>query len=223
MAATGIYGGTFDPVHFGHLRTALELLQTLALTEIRFIPAGEPPHREPTKASAAVRIRMLQAALHGQPGFVLDDRELQRAGPSYMVDTLESLRAEQPQRSLALILGMDAFAGLTDWDRWEQLFQHAHLIVVHRPGASLPANGEAGELFAERGITDPALLAAGAGHILEWAVTPLDISASAIRRLVAAGEDPRFLVADPVRDIILETGCYEDAGTATGLVHGGHA
>ncbi|MDJ0928453.1 MAG: nicotinate-nucleotide adenylyltransferase [Gammaproteobacteria bacterium] len=221
MAATGIYGGTFDPVHIGHLRTALELLQALALTEIRFIPASEPPHREPTQAPAAVRMRMLEAALAGQPGFVLDDRELQRQGPSYTVDTLESLRAEQPQRSLALILGMDAFAGLMDWHRWEQLFDHAHLIVMHRPGASLPTEGEIGQLITDRGITDPARLASGTGHILEWAVTSLDVSASAIRRLVAAGEDPRFLVPDAVRDIILESGCYEDAGAA--LVHGGHA
>ena len=223
MAVTGIYGGTFDPVHIGHLRTALELLQSLALNEVRFIPAREPPHREPTRASAAVRWRMLEAALGGQPGFVLDDRELQRAGPSYTVDTLESLRVEQPRRSLALILGMDAFTGLPDWHRWEQLFQFAHLIVVHRPGAGLPTDGEIGELLAARGISDPALLASGAGHILEWAVTSLDISASAIRRSVAAGEDPRFLVPDAVRDIIRETGCYEDRGAGAGLVHGGHA
>lgn len=112
MISIGIFGGTFDPIHFGHLRTAYELLQSLRLNEMRFMPAGNPPHREVTVANPEQRLAMVKAATQGQPGFVVDDREIRRAGLSYSVDTMRTLRADFPDHSLSLIVGMDAFLGL---------------------------------------------------------------------------------------------------------------
>ena len=139
MRPVGVFGGTFDPIHYGHLRTAFELLQALRLAEVRFIPCSDPPHRGKTYASAAERLRMVALAIDGQEGFVADDRELARGGPSYSIDTLLTLREEFPQRSLGLILGMDAFLGLHTWYRWDEILDVAHIVVAHRPGFKAPA------------------------------------------------------------------------------------
>ena len=117
----GLFGGTFDPIHYGHLRTAFELWQALGLAEVRFMPTGSPPHRDQTHATAEHRLAMVRAAVAGQPAFVVDDREVRRSGVSYSVDTLTELRAEYPDRSLCLLLGMDAFLGLPNWHRWREL------------------------------------------------------------------------------------------------------
>ncbi len=130
----GIFGGTFDPVHFGHLRPALEVQQALGLDEVRFIPAGQPPHRDMPHATAPQRLSMLQTAIEDQPGFAADEREIQREGPSYMVDTLALLREELGQIPLCLILGYDAFLGLPAWHQWHRLIELAHLVITHRPG-----------------------------------------------------------------------------------------
>jgi nicotinate-nucleotide adenylyltransferase len=213
----GILGGTFDPIHNGHLRTAVELADVLGLGEVRLLPAGAPPHRPPPVASAELRWRMLVAAVAGKSGLVPDNRELRRAGPSYTVDTLVELRAESGDRPLCLILGADAFAGLASWHRCSEIPALAHLVVVHRPGFELPAHGAVAELLAARRATRPAELAGSpAGRVLLQPVTPLAISASAIRALVARGGDPAFLVPDAVRDIIIQSGCYALAGTAGG-------
>ncbi|MEO8445271.1 MAG: nicotinate-nucleotide adenylyltransferase [Gammaproteobacteria bacterium] len=205
----GIFGGTFDPVHVGHLRTAYELLTNLDLAEVRFIPSRIPPHRPPAVAPEALRLRMLEAALEGLPGFVVDDRELRRPGPSYMVDTLASLRQEVASRPLCLLLGLDAFALLPTWHRWRELPELAHLVIARRPGAATAPDGEAGELLRARATTDPRELARlPAGRVLLLDVTQLDVSSSAIRRLVAAGGDPRFLVPDAVRELIEKTHIY---------------
>ena len=117
----GIFGGTFDPIHYGHLRTAFEMLQALQLTEIRFFPSGDPPHRGETYADAVSRAEMVRVAIMQQPGFTIDDRELRRDGPSYTIDTLAELREELPGHSLSLIVGMDAFLGLETWHRWDEI------------------------------------------------------------------------------------------------------
>lgn len=213
----GIFGGSFDPIHVGHLRTAHELLTGLDLAEVRFIPSRLPPHRPPTVAPEALRLRMLEAALEGLPGFRVDGRELLRPGPSFMVDTLASLRAELGTRPLCLLLGLDAFLGLSTWDRWRELPELAHIVVARRPGfAEQPGgqfdgqlNGEAGDLLRFRASTDPHDLASmPAGRVLIQDVTQLEISSSAIRNLVAAGGDPRFLVPDAVRDLMAKTHIY---------------
>jgi len=209
MSPIGIFGGTFDPIHYGHLRTALELLQALRLAEMRFMPAGNPPHRDLTIASAEMRLNMVKAAIAGQPGFTLDDREVRREGPSYSVDTLTELRAEHRDRSLCLIVGIDAFLGLPKWHQWREILQLAHLIVAHRPGWRAPSMGPLGELLVDRGtgrIND--LHESRAGCIYIHAGTQLEISSTEVRKLIAAGRDPRYLMPDPVRAIIEETQCY---------------
>jgi nicotinate-nucleotide adenylyltransferase len=209
MKTIGIFGGTFDPIHFGHLRTAFELLQALRLSEMRFMPAGNPPHRDITVATAEQRLAMVQAATQGQPGFVVDDREVRREGLSYSVDTMRTLRADFPQHSLCLIVGMDAFLGLPKWHQWRELLELAHLVVAHRPGWRAPSMGPLGELLVDRGtgrIGD--LHESKAGCIYIHAVTQLEISSTEVRKLIGAGRDPRYLMPDAVRAIIEQTGCY---------------
>ena len=211
MSPIGVFGGTFDPIHYGHLRTAFEMLQALAFAEVRLIPCGDPPHRGVTFASAELRLRMLHAATGTLEGFVVDDRELRRDGPSYTIDTLASLREEFPEASLGLIVGMDAFLGLAGWHRWDEILGFAHIVVAHRPGWKAPDYGALGELLDERGthrVQD--LHEAANGHVHVHAVTQLEIASTEIRELVAAGRDPRFLMPDAVRDVIMESECYAD-------------
>ncbi len=209
MSPMGIFGGTFDPIHFGHLRSAFEILQSLRFDEVRFMPAGNPPHRGSPVASAEHRLHMVRVATAGQHGFVVDDRELRREGPSYSVDTLAALRAEHPLRPLALIIGMDAFLGLPKWYHWREILALAHIVVAHRPGWRAPDIGPLGELLADRGthrIGD--LHQAKSGHIYVHDVTQLEISSTEIRELVAAGRSPRYLTPDAVLDVIESSGCY---------------
>lgn len=208
----GLFGGTFDPIHFGHLRTAFELLEAIGFSEVRFLPAGNPPHREATHADARTRVALVRAALDGEPRFILDDRELRRDGPSYSVDTLLDLRAEYAHRSLCLLVGMDAFLGLPKWHQWREILQLAHLVVAHRPGWRAPDTGALGELLADRGTAEVRdLHEARAGRIYIQAVTQLEISSSAIRDLVRAGRNPRYLTPDPVCRLLAESGCYSAA------------
>lgn len=212
MNPIGVFGGTFDPIHYGHLRTGYELLRKLRLSEVRFLPCGQPPHRDPPVADAAQRLAMVQMATAGQPGFIVDDRELHREGPSYSVDTLIDLRAEYPHYSLCLIVGMDAFLGLPKWYQWRRVLELAHVVVAHRPGWRAPAAGPLGELLVDRGTGTVAdLHDARAGKIFIHAVTQLEISSSALRALIAAGGDPRFLMPDGVRDVIDKSACYRAA------------
>ena len=209
MRPIGIFGGTFDPIHYGHLRTAFELLQILDFEEVRFVPCGDPPHRGVTFASAALRLAMVRAATRDEPGFVVDDRELRRDGPSYSIDTLESLRAEFTGRSLCLITGMDAFLGLPTWHRWDQILDFAHIVVAHRPGWRAPGDGELGELLARRRAHSARYLHETLlGSVYIHAVTQLEIASTEIRRLVADGHDPRYLMPDVVREAIRESSCY---------------
>jgi nicotinate-nucleotide adenylyltransferase len=205
----GIFGGTFDPIHYAHLRTAFELQQALRLREIRFVPAGNPPHRDQPLASPALRLALVEAAVAGQPGFTVDDREIRKTGPSYTVETLAELRHEYPDRGICLIVGMDAFLSLPKWYHWREIFDLAHLVVAHRPGWRAPGMGPLGELLVDRGtgrIND--LHESRAGCIYIHAVTQLEISSTEVRQLIAIGRDPRFLMPDPVRKLIIESKCY---------------
>jgi nicotinate-nucleotide adenylyltransferase len=210
--AVGIFGGTFDPIHYGHLRTAYEILRSLQLTELRFLPAGQPPHRAGTFAPPELRLAMVRAAVAGLEGFVVDDREIRKQTPSYTVETLAEVRTELGSRPLCLVVGMDAFLGLPKWYHWERLLELAHLVVAHRPGWVAPTVGPLGELLALWGTKIPMdLHAAPAGRILVQAVTQLEISSTDMRALLAAGGDPRFLMPDAVREVLVGSGLYAHA------------
>lgn len=209
MRPLAILGGTFDPIHFGHLRVAWEAAEALD-ADLLMLPAAVPPHRATPDASAAQRLAMLEAALAGQDRLRVDPRELRREGPSYSVDTLIELRAELgPDRPLVLLVGADAFAGLSTWHRWREIFDHAHVGVLTRPGHGGVFEAElAAEWFTRRVAGAAALRDAPAGRILALSVTPLEISASAIRALLAAGQSPRFLLPDAVLVLIAREGLY---------------
>jgi len=214
MKPIGIFGGTFDPIHFGHLRTAFELRQALDLAEMRFIPAGRPPHRGTPSCDPLHRLAMVRAATADQPGFAVDDREVRRDGPSYMVLTLRELRAEAPACPLCLVVGMDAFLGLPQWYEWREVLELAHVVVAHRPGWSAPEDGPLGELLATRGTQRVADLHDHlAGRIHVRPVTQLEISSTELRDLIVAGRDPRYLLPDAVRAIIRDTACYQSDPT----------
>ncbi|HRX72331.1 MAG: nicotinate-nucleotide adenylyltransferase [Gammaproteobacteria bacterium] len=206
----GILGGTFDPIHYGHLRPALELLETLELAEVRFIPCRIPAHRGTPQVTAEQRLALVRAAIAGQPGFTADDRELRREGTSYMVDTLASLRDEFGQETpLCLIIGADAFQELHTWSRWRDLAKVAHIVVMQRPGASqaLPLILE--EWAAPRITPDASFLRTQpAGRILFQPVTQLDISATQIRALLARGQSPRYLLPEAVLACIHDQELY---------------
>lgn len=205
----GVFGGTFDPVHFGHLRCALEILELLALDEVRMIPCGVPPHRDPPIASAKDRTEMLSTAMSTERRLVPDTREIEREGPSYMVDTLESLRNELGNEPVCLILGGDAFNGLPGWSRWQRLIGLAHIVVMRRPDWEPPVAGELGGLVAEHRVANvDQLREAPAGRLLFCDVTQLEISATRIRDLLATGRSPRFLLPDEVLAMIIEKRLY---------------
>ena len=209
MGPIGIFGGTFDPIHYGHLRTALELAEALSLAEVRFIPCAQQPLREVTTAPAETRLRMVRAAIQGEGRFSVDTRELERPGPSYSVDTLTELRAEHPDVPLCMLLGMDSFLSLPQWHRWEAMFGLAHLVVVHRPGWQAPAEGVLGGLVVERATEHRGDLHESlCGRLFIMPVTQLEISASEVRELISGGLDPKYLIPDSVREIIIETKCY---------------
>jgi nicotinate-nucleotide adenylyltransferase len=202
----GVFGGTFDPVHFGHLRAALEVKESLALTQVLLIPSAQPPHRDQPGVSAESRLQMLELAVAGQPDFTIDNRELLRAGRSYMVDTLQSLRLDFPEQSLLLIIGMDAFAKLESWYHWQQLFDFAHVIVMTRPNYQLPSL--TAFLAARHNQQTAALQIKKSGNLHFLPVTALDISATAIRSIFAQQRNPKYLLPDAVIDYINQHNLY---------------
>ena len=201
-----ILGGTFDPVHYGHLRLADEVRTALALPQVRLVPAANPPHRQPPRASARDRVAMLELAVREFPGLVVDTREISRGGKSYTVDTLTELRAEMPHRPLALLVGADAFRGLASWHRWKTLFELAHLIVGPRPGVAIGAElGDAlAREWATRQIGDPrGLRAHPGGAIYVQPVTAQPISSTGIRAALARGEAESVEIAGLVPMAVL--------------------
>jgi len=209
----GILGGTFDPIHYGHLRPAQETLRALDLAEIRIIPAGQPPHRRTPVASAAQRLRMVELALADLPGLVVDDRELRRGGLSYTVLTLESFRHEFGDRPLCLLLGMDAFEGIETWHQWNRLPELAHLVVLTRPGWTFPAAAALPAWARARIARESRELAlTAAGRIYFQAVTPQDISATRLREAIARGQPVEGLLPPAVLDYIRQNRLYLNRG-----------
>jgi len=198
-----VFGGTFDPIHYGHLRIALDLFEDLELGEVRWIPCAHPPHRGAPTASGEQRLHMVRSAVEGERAFVVDDREFRTNEPSYTVNTLMSLREEFPDTPLCLIVGGDAFSSLDTWHRWQELIGLSHIVVAHRPGWALPTSGAVHDFLEPHFTRDRRHLQQNrAGKVFASAVTQLDISGTRIRQLIAAGRNPRFLLPDSVIELI---------------------
>ncbi|OGS91349.1 MAG: nicotinic acid mononucleotide adenylyltransferase [Gallionellales bacterium GWE2_58_10] len=212
--AIGILGGTFDPIHFGHLRLAEEMLELANLRQIRFIPTGIPPHRNAPQVSAQHRSAMVRLAITDQPAFVLDEREVERTAPCYTVNTLRELRAELgAAQPLCLLMGGDAFLQLHTWHEWEQLFGLAHIVVGYRPGFTLEerihsATAELQRHYQQRLCAANALSQQPCGGITELAIPKLEISATDIRRRVAEGRTIRYLLPSAVANYIHQHQLY---------------
>ncbi|VVO41038.1 putative nicotinate-nucleotide adenylyltransferase [Pseudomonas fluorescens] len=205
----GMLGGTFDPVHIGHLRGALEVAESLALDELRLTPSARPPHRGTPQVSAKDRLAMVECAVAGVAPLVVDARELQRDKPSYTIDTLELMRGELAAHDqVFLLLGWDAFCGLPTWHRWEELLQHCHILVLQRPDADSEPPDALRNLLAARSVSDPLALNGPSGQIAFVWQTPLAVSATQIRQLLASGKSVRFLVPDAVLAYIDAHGLY---------------
>jgi nicotinate-nucleotide adenylyltransferase len=214
-APIGVLGGTFDPVHYGHLRLAEELGETLKLGEVRLIPVGTPPHRVTPHVAAEHRLEMVRIAAAGNPRLTVDERELRRAGPGYTYDTLAGLRAELgAARPLVLIVGADAFLEFASWHRWREVFGLAHIAVAHRPGFPAERWGERmpqplAREYESRLMRQPlATHLQPAGGIVVVPFTALDISATAIRDRIKAGTSPRYLLPSSVLDYIRKHQLY---------------
>jgi nicotinate-nucleotide adenylyltransferase len=211
----GVFGGTFDPVHFGHLRLAEAAIDALGLGGVRWIPAGRPVLRDAPRVSAAQRLEMVGLAIAANPRFELDASEVDAAQPSYTVPTLERLRQSAvcgTQRPLVLLVGADAFSGLSNWHRWECLLELAHIAVAHRPGYPVEADSLPAPLsgvFRERFCSNPDELAqTPAGRIACFSMTQLDISATQIRYLLSKGHSTRYLLPDTVIEHIQQQHFY---------------
>jgi nicotinate-nucleotide adenylyltransferase len=221
LRAVGIFGGTFDPIHYAHLRLAEELADCLALSEVRFVPARIPPHRAAPNITAQHRLEMVRLAVAGNARFCVDDRECRREGPSYTVDTLTELRAEVgSDRPLMLIMGEDSYVALTTWSRWEQLYDLAHIVVAARPGFDLELERLNAPLAAQTGPRLAAradeLSLSSHGKVFAADTTPLPISATEIRRHLETGHSARYLLPDEVLAYIRSNQLYKDSDAGRG-------
>ena len=210
MNATGIFGGTFNPVHIGHLRTCVELREYLGLQAIHMIPSARPPHREAPDVSACHRLAMLRLAIEGEPGLIADDRELRRESLSYTIDTLQELRSELgDDHSLIMCIGMDSLVNLASWHRWQDLTEFAHLVVVARPGWQIPDNGPVALWLQGKLLSDTDLLnSTPAGSVLIREMTLLPVSSTEVKKDLVAGRSLRYLVPDSVLEYIEQNKLY---------------
>jgi nicotinate-nucleotide adenylyltransferase len=205
-------GGTFDPVHLGHLRSAVELGEALDIDRVHMIPAAIPPLRGEPSISADERLALLRLGIGDTPGLFADSRELERDGPSFTADTLASLREEYGQTArLFMAVGHDAFLRLADWHQPERLFALAHVVVIDRPGVDTPLPSRLHELLTDREVDDPqALLAAPAGRLLRLRLpSRMAISATYVRHRLTSGASVRYLLPDAVEARIHEYGLYQ--------------
>lgn len=216
MQPLGLFGGTFDPIHYGHLRLAEEAVQHLGLGGVRWIPAGQPPHRGLPGVTAAQRLAMVRMATAGNAAFTVDAAEVESSAPSYTVVTLERLRRELgAKQPLVLMVGADAFHGFPTWHRWREVFELAHVAVSHRPGFPIDPAALPGELAAEFGrrrlVSSAGQQATPAGGITTFAMTQLAISATQIRKLLTNGLSARYLLPDDVLDYIRAHSLYRNS------------
>ncbi|WP_151898857.1 nicotinate-nucleotide adenylyltransferase [Nitrosospira lacus] len=215
----GIFGGTFDPIHNGHLRVAEEIAETIGLRELRFVPAGIPRLRHAPAASLQHRAAIVGLAIRGNSRFVLDEREVRRHGVSYSVESLRELRREMGECViLCFIIGADAFMKLADWHSWRELFGLCHFIIVARPGYALASNRyalpqELEDECAQRWASSAdSLKYTPSGLVFIAPTTLLDISATSIRAHIAAGKSVRYLMPDAAIDYIAANHLYSGGG-----------
>jgi nicotinate-nucleotide adenylyltransferase len=212
MRTIGILGGTFNPIHYGHLRMAQELGESLALDEVRFIPSAIPPHKTLPNVSAVQRAALVELAIEDNATFKLDMRELDRSGPSYTIDTLISLRHESdPETSLVLFMGTDAFRQLDSWHRWQELLDYCHIALVQRPQpVNVPLSKPLETYLSEHYSEHPAdLHKHPSGFITMQQITALDISSTAIRARLQQGLSTRYLMPDNVIHYLQAHGLYQ--------------
>ena len=200
----GVFGGTFNPVHYGHLRSALELVERLQLEQLRLMPSASPPHRDAPECSAERRAAMVELAVTGEPRLVCDAREMQRPGKSYTIDSLIELRGELgAQQGLCMVLGCDAVQDIATWHRWQELLDWAHIVIITRPGWQLPRAGELAQWLKTHQLESPELLRQRpCGGIVIEELRPLAISSTEIRDLLASGRSARYLMPQSVVDYI---------------------
>lgn len=203
MRSIAILGGTFDPIHFGHLRPALEISQ-LGFDEVRLMPCHVPAHRETPHCDAQQRLAMVKLAVSNEPRLMIDTRELEREGDTFTVDTLTEMRQQLGNEvSLNLVMGMDSFANLHRWHCWERLIELANLLVTERPGVSTPTDGVMARFLKARQVSSVEQLQhASHGRVLVQKLAFLDISATAIRSQINAGQSARYLLPEAVWDYI---------------------
>lgn len=210
LGPIGVFGGTFNPVHYGHLRSAVELVERLGLERLHLMPCAQPPHREAPSCSAEHRAAMVELAVAAEPRLLCDTRELRRAGVSYTFDSLVELRQESGEgSSLCLVMGCDAVLNINTWHRWRELLDVAHIAVIARPGWHFPDEGEVARWLQEhRTEAVGALRERPAGAVLVQNLRPLDISSTEIRALLAQGRSARYLLPESVLDYIQERQLY---------------
>ena len=207
----GVLGGTFDPIHVGHLRMGIELFETLQLARIHVVPCYQPVHRGQPVASVEDRVAMVKLAISDEPSLYYDSREIDRKGASYMIDTLLHLNNELPTTPLCLLIGIDAFLGFSHWHRATEILYYAHLIVAHRPRYHLPATGIIAHLLKKHLRHDIQYIHEHmAGGILLQPIASLDVSASDIRKTIGMGRNPRYLLPDKVYDYLQQHGIYRN-------------
>lgn len=204
-----ILGGTFDPIHFAHLRCAMEVYEAIHAQAIHFIPCKTPVHRLKPQASTEHRLKMLELALAPYPQFILDRREIERATPSYMFNTLSSLREKYPENPLVLIMGQDAFSQFHTWYHWENILSLAHILIARRPGLIFPLDLTLKNLLNQHEAFDISTLSAQlSGAIYKFSMTALDISATQIRNLLKSKNSIDFLLPEAVLHYILTNSLY---------------
>ncbi len=207
----GIFGGTFDPVHYGHLKTVKHVRQQLELEQVRLVPLGQAVHREQPVATAEQRLEMLKAATDISTGMVVDDREINRPGGSYSVDTLHSLKQDFPDKTFCLIIGSDAFAGFPDWHQPDTILTLAHIVVMQRPETVFSSSVEIEQLLKKHAAKEKtALHSREAGYILFQSVPQLDISSTQIRQLIGNGQPVDELLPQAVNKLIRQWQLYRD-------------
>jgi len=204
LTPVGVFGGTFNPVHYGHLRSALELVERLGLEHLRLMPCAAPPHREAPDCSAAHRAAMVELAVREEPLLRCDPRELRRKGPSYTIDSLEELSGELGDAySLCLVMGCDAILKLDTWHRWRELLDVAHVVILTRPGWHLPDTGLVADwLTLHRTDAHENLRRRRHGSVFVEELRPLPISATEIRELLHSGRSARYLLPEQVLNYI---------------------